>query len=74
MKMSDTDLTLEPKVPPEKVPIQPLYVLPDVQHYCNLPRWPRGPAGAGLHPWKQDSLPDPARHVEECAHVKKYEE
>ena len=52
----------------------PCVSLTDVQHHCDLPRWESSPAGAGLHPWEQDPLSHPTRHVKECTHVKEHEE
>lgn len=46
----------------------------DVQYYGDVPWWPCGPAGASLHPRKQDPLPDFAGHVKECSYVEKHEE
>lgn len=46
----------------------------DVQHNSDIPWWPRGTVGAGLHPWQQDPLPDLTWHVKERSHVKEYEE
>lgn len=46
----------------------------DVQHHSDVPRWPGGAAGAGLHPRQQDPLPDSAGHVEERPYAEEREE
>lgn len=39
--------------------VSDILILADVQHNSDIPRWPCGSAGAGLHPRQQDPLPDP---------------
>lgn len=50
-----------------------LYPL-DGQSHGDAPRWQGVSAGTGLHSGQQNPLPHSAGHVEERAHVEKYEE